>query len=275
MEIQLSATSTRSFRVNAAFETLLRHNGITSAQALYGMESQPVKNVLKERGTCRVFLKDPAGGSEIECYIKRYLKPSFKDRIKCALSFKPVFSSGAMHEWDALCAFHRAGLKTMVPVAAGFFEDKTCNLTLGITDYVRASELFRTELKNDPERRKWLIVKIADYAAHMHRAGLAHQDFYLVHLFVKPLENDEIYLIDLQRTLIQQSLSRRWAIKDLAQIRFSMASFISDEETALFRKTYELICPLPPRLWRTVERKTMRISMHHKKQRTRNLDKKG
>lgn len=268
MEILLSATSTRSFRVNAAFETLLRHNGITSSRALYGLESQTVKNVLKERGTSRTFLKDPSGRPDIECYIKRYLKPAFKDRIKCAVSLKPVFSNGALHEWNALCAFHRVGLKTMVPVAAGFFENKTCNLTLGITDYIRASELFRTELKNDPERRKRLIVKIAEYAARMHCAGLAHQDFYLVHLFVKPQENDAVYLIDLQRVLIQKQLARRWVIKDLAQIRFSMASFISNEETELFRKTYGTIRPLSRAGWQSIEKKSARILKHANKCRT-------
>lgn len=265
MEIQLSATSTRSFRVNAGFEILLRHNGITSARALYELESQTVKKVLKERGTSRVFLKDPAGGPDIECYIKRYLKPSLKDRMKCALSLKPVFSSGALHEWDALCAFHRTGLKTMVPVAAGFFENKTCNLTLGITDYVRASELFRGELQSDPERRRRLIVKIAEYAAHMHQAGLAHQDFYLVHLFVKPLENDEVYLIDLQRTLMQQPLARRWAVKDLAQILFALTPFATETEMELFRKTYETISCLPQTGWLAAEKKSVRIRKHTEK----------
>jgi hypothetical protein len=265
MEIQLSATSTRSFRINACFETLLRYNGITSPRALYELKSQTVKKVLRERGTGRVFLRDPRGGPDIECYLKRYLQPSMKDRIKCAISFKPVFSSGALHEWDALCAFHRAGLKTMIPIAAGSVGKKNCNLTLGITDYIRASELFRTKLQNDPERRQRLIVKIAEYAACMHQAGLAHQDFYLVHLFIKPLENDEIYLIDLQRTLMQQPLSRRWAVKDLAQIRFALTPFIGGKETALFQKIYESILPLPFSFWRTVEKKTARISRHQRK----------
>jgi heptose I phosphotransferase len=262
MEILLSATSTRSFRVNAAFETLLQHNGITSARSIYEMESESVKKVLKERGTSRVFLIDPAGGPDVECYIKRYLKPSLKDRVKCTFSFKPVFNSGALHEWDALCAFHRAGLQTMIPVAAGSFENKTCNLTLGITDYVRASELFAGELRSDPERRRRLIVKIAEYAARMHAAGLAHQDFYLVHLFIKPQEYDAIYLIDLQRVLIQNRLARRWIIKDLAQIRFAMASFISNEEAELFRETYETIRPLPRTVWQSVEKKACRIRKH-------------
>ncbi len=262
MEIQLSATSTRSFRINAVFESFLHYNRIASVRSLYEMTSEPVKNVLKERGTSRIFLKDSASGPEIEFYIKRYLKPSIKDRVKCALSLKPVFSSGAMHEWNALCAFHREGLNTMTPVAAGFFADKTCNLTLGIKDYVRASELFRNELKTDLERRRNLIIKIAEYAAKMHCAGLAHQDFYLVHIFIKPDEDDAIYLIDLQRVIMQKHLARRWIIKDLAQIHFSLAPFISANEIALFQQTYRTVHPVHMKIWRTVEKKALRIKQH-------------
>lgn len=265
MEIQLSATSTRSFRTNAAFESFLHYNGITSAQSLYEMASEPVKNVLKERGTSRALLKDPSGNPDIECYIKRYLKPAIRDRIKCTLSLKPVFSSGAMHEWNALCAFHRAGLKTMTPVAAGSFDNKTCNLTLGIKDYVRASELFRNELQTDPERRRYLIIKIAEYVARMHGTGLAHQDFYLVHLFIKPDENDAVYLIDLQRVIIQKHLARRWIIKDLAQIHFSLAPCISADEITLFQQTYRTVHPVHLKIWSTVEKKALRIKQHAEK----------
>lgn len=265
MEIQLSATSTRSFRTNAAFESFLHYNRIASARSLYEMTSEPVKNILKERGTSRIFLKNSASGPETEFYIKRYLRPSIKDRVKCALSLKPVFGSGAIHEWNALCAFHRAGLNTMTPVAAGFFANKTCNLTLGIKDYVRASELFRNELQTDPERRRNLITKIAEYAARMHCAGLAHQDFYLVHLFIKPDENDDIYLIDLQRVIMQKHLARRWIIKDLAQIHFSLAPFLSAGEIALFQQTYRTIHPVHPKIWCTVEKKALRIKQHAEK----------
>ena len=265
MEIQLSVTSTREFLINESFESILRFNGVSTARALYEILSEPVKNVLKERGTGRVFLRDPRGGPDIECYLKRYLQPSMKDRIKCATAFKPVFSSGALHEWTALCAFHREGLNTMTPIAAGFFADKTCNLTLGIKDYVRASELFRSELKTDLERRRNLIIKIAEYVARMHCAGLAHQDFYLVHLFIKPDEGDAIYLIDLQRVIMQKHLARRWIIKDLAQIHFSLAPFISAKEVALFQQTYNTAHPVPVKIWNTIEKKAFRIKKHAEK----------
>lgn len=262
MEIELSPTSSDKFCVCNAFDPILNFNGIVSAQNLYHIQGQTVKNVLKERGTTRVFLKDPHGGSDVECYLKRYLPPSIKDRLKCALSLKPLFRDGALHEWDAICAFHHAKLKTMMPMAAGIIGEKTCNLTLGITNHVRASELFRNELKNDSDRKRKLIIKIANYAAQMHRAGLAHQDFYLVHFFVKPQEDDALYLIDLQRVIMEKELPRRWIIKDLAQIQFSLEPFCTSHELDLLRQTYQTKYPINKSMWNAVQRKSIRIQKH-------------
>ncbi len=256
-------------RVNTAFATLLRHNKIETASDLWDLESEPVKNAVRTRGTGRTFLKDPTGGKDIEVYIKRYLKPSLKDRIKCATSFKPIFPDGALHEWRALCRFHELGLKTMVPMAvADCGQHRTCNLTLGITDYIRASDLFAGELKNQPERRLRIIKKIAELLGEMHLAGLAHQDFYLVHLFIKPQENDALYLIDLQRTIMQKKLSRRWKIKDLAQIYFALTPHMKPEDFGLFQETYGRYFPSTASTepcWKTVVEKAKRIEMHTRK----------
>ncbi len=268
-EIKIETLDGAHLRVNTAFVTLLRHNKIETATDLWELESEAVKNAVKTRGTGRTFLKDPNSNSDIEVYIKRYLKPSLKDRIKCATSFKPVFLDGALHEWRALCRFHELGLKTMVPMAAADCgQRRTCNLTLGITDYIRASDLFAGDLKNQPERRLRMIRKIAELLGEMHLAGLAHQDFYLVHLFIKPQENDALYLIDLQRTIIQKKLSKRWKIKDLAQIHFALKPHVKPEEFGLFQETYGRYFPSTVSaglFWKIVVEKANRIAMHTKK----------
>ena len=234
-QIKVNFQDDRRLLVNATFMELLSHNKLESAQDLWELESDTVKNAVRTRGTGRTFLKDPTGGQDIEVYIKRYLRPSLKDRIKCATSFKPIFPDGALHEWRALCRFHELGLKTMLPMAAADCgQRRTCNLTLGITDYIRASDLFADKSFTNPERRRKIIAEIAELLGKMHSSNLAHQDFYLVHLFIKPEENDAVYLIDLQRTIMQAKLSRRWKIKDLAQITFATMPFFSEKETALF-----------------------------------------
>jgi hypothetical protein len=132
----------------------------------------------------------------------------------------------------------------MVPLAAARLGDRTCNLTMGITDYVRASDFFSLQAQVDTSRKQRIIKNIADLAGIMHAKGLAHQDFYLVHIFIRPDENDAVYLIDLQRTIMQEKLSLRWRIKDLGQITFATEPFFSSEETALFRDIIWHITPI-------------------------------
>jgi tRNA A-37 threonylcarbamoyl transferase component Bud32 len=255
--------------VNSAYVELLRHNKIDTAQRLWDLNSTSVKNVLKTRGTSKAYLSDPLSGKKIEVYIKRYLKPSLKDRFKCAISLKSSFQDGALHEWRAICRFHELGLKTMTPLAAATISDRTCNLTLGITDYIRASDFFSCQDCTDISRRNKIIKSIAAFAGIMHSNGLAHQDFYLVHIFIRTQENDTVYLIDLQRTIMQNRLSKRWRVKDLAQITFATEPFFSAEEIALFRDTYISYNDQAQSgedsvdaLWRSVERKAQRIKQH-------------
>ncbi len=268
-QIKVNFQDDRRLLVNATFMELLSHNKLESAQDLWELESDTVKNAVKTRGTGRAFLQDPNGGQNIEVYIKRYLRPSLKDRIKCATSFKPIFPDGALHEWRALCRFHELGLKTMLPMAAADCgQRRTCNLTLGITDYIRASDLFADKSFTNPERRRKIIAEIAELLGKMHSSNLAHQDFYLVHLFIKPEENDAVYLIDLQRTIMQKNLSKRWRVKDLAQIQFALSPFINEDELNLFRSTYQKHCPMSlenNRLWKATENKAKRIRNHTKK----------
>jgi tRNA A-37 threonylcarbamoyl transferase component Bud32 len=268
-QIQIESQDSGRLQVNVAFAELLRCNKIESAQDLWELQSDIVKNAVKTRGTGRALLKNPNAGPDIEVYIKRYLKLSLRDRIKCAASFKPVFSDGALHEWRALCRFHELGLKTMLPVAAADCgQRRTCNLTLGITDYIRASDLFADTSFTHPERRHKIITAIAELLGKMHATGLAHQDFYLVHLFIKPEENDAVYLIDLQRTIMLEKLPRRWKIKDLAQIHFALSPFINKDEKILFRSAYQKYSPVShenKKLWKAVENKAQRIREHTQK----------
>jgi heptose I phosphotransferase len=201
------------------------------------MDGETVKKVLKQRGTERVSLKTADGG-ELEAYIKRYSKSPAKEIIKRAFSGK-FHTFEAVHEWNALRAFHQAGLNTMVPVAVADLKDgRSCNLTLGITDYVKAEELFKNFTPGDRLRKKALIRKIAELAGKMHAAGFGHQDFYLVHIFVKEDEDDKIYLIDLQRLMMQKNLHKRWRVKDLGELLFAARPYVSDMDIRRFWLTY-------------------------------------
>ncbi len=255
--------------INAEFEELLDYNGISSADDLWSIQSDSVKNILKERGTGRCMLSSPAG-REVETYIKRYQPIPLREVIKNMMGFKPFHFDG-IHEWNAIIAFHELELNTMQPIAAARFRDgRSCNLTLGIRDYTRGLEFFR-ELDDYPERKKQLICNIAEMIGRMHRNGMAHQDMYLVHLFIKEKEDDAVYLIDLQRMIMQRKLSRRWRVKDLGQLLFSAWDFLNAAERKLFMDTYTKHAGLtnPDAIFSAALRKAERIRQHDQRRRER------
>lgn len=235
MKIDVTAADNGRLMFNRAFSELLGSSGIFSAESLWNFRGESVKKLLKERGTERVFLNGPSG-EKVEAYIKRYTRVPVKQTVKAALTLK-FKSFNAFDEWNSIIAFHNAGLPTMQPMAVAKCNDGTCSLALGITGYTKASEMFRKLEKGSPRRRA-LIRKIAALGAGMHNAGLAHQDFYLVHVFVRESEGDSIYLIDLQRVICGHNLSRRWIIKDLGQMIFSMFEYLSKREIMIFCLEY-------------------------------------
>jgi hypothetical protein len=228
-------------RIHADFADLLRQNGLTTADALWALPGETVKKYLRERGTERAWLKT-ADGAPVEVYLKRFLPLPAREYVKGWLGGKPVFADGAIHEWEAILAFHAHGLATMVPLAAAALHDgRTCCLTLGLGTYVRASDLFPQlavagEVGRD--RRLSLIRAIGRLVGRMHGAKFAHQDCYLVHLFIKEAEGDEVYLMDLQRTIFPKQFRRRWRVKDLGQLLYSTRDAFSRADLLRFWQTY-------------------------------------
>ena len=266
MQIEVEHKDGDSLLFNADFARILEVNGISSFGDLWNMSGESVKNVLKERGTERVFLKSPEGSALTEAYIKRYRPEPFMSRMKNIMSLRPSRFPGAMNEWEAIIEFHRKNLPTMQPIACGASGGNSCILTLGITDYVRASDLFARFAKGERLRKRKLIMRIAELAAGMHLSKMAHQDFYLVHMFVKEEEDDRVFLIDLQRVIFEESFSERWRVKDLAQLLFSADGFVSRTDILYFWRVYTDIAGRKlykdSSLFNKVFRKAARIRRH-------------
>jgi len=242
MEFKIEKLDAGNLIINSDYSELLRSNGIMSAEDLWKFKGESVKKIRKERGTEKALLKytDPQDGV-CETFIKRYLPTPFKEYFKCYSQFKPLVKDGAIHEWDAIISFHEQNLPTMIPIAVAKCSKGTCNMTLGITGYTRAQELFEMFAENKGKyfrRKRNLIKNIAELASGAHSAGFCHQDFYLVHMFVKEKEDDSVYLIDLQRLIIQEKLSKRWRVKDLGQLLYSSRKYVSKTDMIYFWKLY-------------------------------------
>lgn len=224
--------------VNREFSEIIKANNLDSAARLWNVRSETVKAVIPERSTGRIWLKSPGTGDLLEFYIKRFVPASMGERLKNWICLKQGWYD-AFHEWRAINTLLDLGLDTMLPAAVAQAGANSCLLTLGITDFVRASDLMsELHIHKDRELRRRIICDTACIMAIMHANGIAHQDFYLVHLLIRPAENHRVYIIDLQRMIMNKQLSIRWRIKDLAQILFSSAGIVSEHEISLFWDTY-------------------------------------
>lgn len=287
--------------VNHAFANLLRRQHWTTFVVIWARtaEAAVAKNLRTDRVTLRFTLDD--AGHARTFYIKRHGRSAWKEYIKPLLSLRwPIL--GARNEWNALLAFHEAELPTMTPVAFGQCGTNSFLITEALENCTKLSELTR-DSGSDPamreERpmvdanrphdvvplsaaddrsaphpvpnRRVLVERVAQTTQRMHRAGLHHQDYYLGHLLLpNPAATgeapDRIYVIDLGRVRQQRPLSRRWIVKDLAQLNYS-ARDASLTERVRFLREYlgRKIGPADKRLIANIAAKTAAIARHSRK----------
>ncbi len=265
MKITIEKWDNGRLLINSCFAHLLRDNNIHTAEDLWKIKSEPVKNVVPDRGTARIWLKDAGTGRRVETYIKRYQPFTLTDAMKAIMSLKKPVAFDAIHEWNALLSLNRIEIPTITPIAAARTGGHTCNLTLGIDNFTRASDLLKAPDLALTEKRR-VCREIARIAGLMHKSGFAHQDFYLVHFFVSNATGS-IFLIDLQRMISQSRLADRWRVKDLAQLLFSAGPFITSHDIARFMVAYSRYSGLD---WRSnrrmisaIRNKAKRIKKHH------------
>ena len=269
--------------VNRAFANLFRRQHWTTFAVIWSRTADAAiaKMLRTDRITLRFSLDD--GGRERAFYIKRHSQSSLKEYIKPLLHFRwPIL--GAKNEWNALLAFHEAGLPTMIPVAYGQHGSNSFLVTEALEDCTKLSELGRpgdgtnSSMNVDTHGlpaekfRRLLVERVAHVTQQMHRAGLHHQDYYLGHLLlpnsVAAGESvaDRVYVIDLGRVRKQRLLSTRWIVKDLAQLNYS-AGDVRPTDRLRFLKEYlgHKISSSDKKLIARIAAKTASIARHTKK----------
>lgn len=264
--------------VNSAFTNLLRRQHWTTFAVIWSRtaEAAVAKKLRSDRVTLRFTLDD--AGTERAFYIKRHERSSLKEYLKPLLSLRwPIL--GARNEWNALLAFHEAGLPTMTPVAFGQRGWNSFLITEALENCTKLSELGATipSTSNSSAvmpgglNRRRLVEGVARTTQRMHGAGLHHQDYYLGHLMLpnspdRHAATERIYVIDLGRARQQRPLSRRWIVKDLAQLNFSAGS-ASWTDRFRFLRTYlgRKIGPGDKKLIASIAAKTSAIARHTRK----------
>ncbi len=254
--------------VNVAFSELLQRHDWRTFAAIWSQtaDAAVAKKLRTDRITLRFTLND--NGIERAFYIKRHIRSSWKEYIKPLLRLTwPIL--GARNEWNAILDFHEIGLPTMMPVAFGESGSDSFLITEALENCVKLSALNSDceILPPSTETRGRLIRDVAKIARTMHEAGFHHQDFYTGHLLLSRSTPGQIYVIDLGRVQKRKRLSRRWIVKDLAQLDFSVAA--SPLERLRFLREYlgRSLTSGDKNLITRIRSKTATIARHSRKNR--------
>lgn len=260
--------------VNKSFENILSTAGLNNyLDFMHVSDCEPVK-IKKSRSVFKFTLKDPSTArGERVFYLKRH-NYSGSEKFSSLVSIKG--KEDGHNEWLQTIALSEAGFNVMIPVAFG--EKKIgpvsveCfTLSEEVYDCDRLSD-YIADLPDDAKGLKEkidILTKLAHLASHFHREGFNHQDFYLVHFFLRQ-STDEIFIMDLQRVHKRDVPSTRWVIKDLAQFVFSALSggCYTHDDLSIFWHEYfdkEKLSTVEEKMIKNILAKAKRIAKHDAK----------
>lgn len=271
-EAKIAVIDDGRLEVNRAFLPILESNGLATFKALMSHPGHAVaKCVLKERNTVRLDLETERGEKRT-FFLKRYAPLTSEDRLRAYLRLKRP-APGAIQEWHAMWTFLQLGLPGPVPVAWGQDGGSSLVLSEGVSHVMKLSEWAERNFIKGSHRntqvlmaKRKIIEEIANIVGRIHAEGLHHQDLYLCHFLCGSEQKClPLILIDLQRVEQHRRLPRRWQVKDLAQLHFSSAQYISRQDILRFWKVYNSIYCTGRRiipLWHSILRKSQRIRHH-------------
>jgi len=226
------------------FEPALKENRLLSFDQVMALEeTRRVKHAVPERKTD--FFSFTYQNRPYNVFIKRHFPFSparfIRERIRLA-STKTAYD-----EFENILAFLRAGIPTMMPIAAGkrkcgLWGTRSFLMTEAIEGCMTLEQFAETVWgKTGFQDKKRLILNVARLTRKMHDCGFNHRDYYLCHLLIGVAERnrDELFVMDLHRVDIREKVPERWIIKDLAALYYSCLPYdISRTNKLRFFKDY-------------------------------------
>ncbi|MBS3733599.1 MAG: hypothetical protein KGY99_01590 [Phycisphaerae bacterium] len=175
---------------------------------------------LGRRRRTRLELTD-ASGRRHQLYLKRYGREAVSARLRRAWTHG--FGRGpARVEYENVVAARAAGVPTMRPVACGERDGCGCLLVTAVPGDAleRCGAGF---LAQHADAAQHVTAALATLVRALHGGGYVHRDLYASHVFLDVSQgNVALYLIDLARMFRPRWRRRRWVVKDLAALRYSM-----------------------------------------------------
>lgn len=161
--------------------------------------------------------------------------------------------TGAANEWYAINRVKELGLDSLNALAYGskgrnparklsFLVTEELSNTVSLAQYAEQWPLSPPDYRE----RRALIRKVARIARTLHDAGINHRDLYICHFLldlssalVAPEDGPRLFLVDLHRAQMRQSVPYRWLVKDIASIYFSSMDIgLTKKDVCLFLQVY-------------------------------------
>jgi heptose I phosphotransferase len=227
------------------------------------------KYALEKRYTVRLDL-EIENGKKKSFFLKKYRSLLLFNKLKIYFRLNRL-ASDARPEWNAMWTFLEIGLPGPVPVALGHNKQSSLVLSEGVNYVMRLSDWAERNFGEGSQKniqsisaKHRIIEAVANIIAKMHSAGLVHQDLYLCHFLCGSEDGLPLTLIDLQRVKKFRKLPVRWQVKDLAQLHFSSARYLTKQDIQRFWKVYDSVYHNAKKnpSWRSILRKSNRIRRH-------------
>lgn len=182
-------------------------------------------------------------------FLKRHQGIGWREIIKNLLQIKlPVI--GAKNEYLALRKLEEINVlapQVKLFAQSGMNPAKQSSLIImeAIENAVSLEDFCRNWKESPPDyhMKRRLIMHVAEMARKMHAAGMNHRDLYICHFLLKTNSLSErklqIYLIDLHRAQCRSAVPKRWLIKDLSGLYFSIMNIgLSKRDIYYFLRQY-------------------------------------
>ncbi len=234
------------FRVSPQYQPMLRQIGIDGDSIFHDSRIVCWRDIAERQNCILDVVMPPA--RPVRLHIKRYKRPG---------------DPGAEAEADAISLLLSHGLPTMPLVGWGRSSDgRGFLVTLDLTGFSDAEKAVAAGLPIDS-----LIEPIAHLTARLHDCHLHHRDLYLCHFFTRDDDPADLRIIDAARVrrLPRWPLGRRWIVKDLAQLVFSLRNAgASETQIRHLLETYAADRKMSglDRLAARINRKAARIARH-------------
>jgi tRNA A-37 threonylcarbamoyl transferase component Bud32 len=226
--------------IEANWAPLAARLGLDSVEGAfaYGGGEDLHKAGLGHRRRTRIETADDRGRPMV-LYLKRYGPEPIPARWRRWWQ-TGRWSSPAAAEAAAIRHVSAAGVPTMDLIAWG--QQSPGGRSFVVVSAVAGDALERCAaslLAGGEDRGDRLADALAELAGRLHAAGLVHRDFYASHIFAEAADGGlQLSLIDLARVFRPRWRRRRWRVKDLAQLHYSMPASWGKRHWSRFLSSY-------------------------------------